>query len=52
MLNKILLHDKMYEELVAVNLIFKDYFTPFVVMVSHYEAIHSDKLKNKEKNDI
>jgi hypothetical protein len=47
MLNQIMLHHKMYEELVAVNLSFKDYFTPFVVMVSHYEAIHSDKLKNK-----
>lgn len=36
MINQELLEYAMFEEMVAVNMDFKDYFTPFAVMVSRY----------------
>lgn len=51
MINQTVLSNSMYEEMVAVNVSFGDYFTPFAVLVSYYEAIDSAKVI-RPKNDL
>lgn len=54
MINQIILQHRMFEEMVAINMEFKDYYTPFAVMVSHYETILNEESgrNKKQKNDL
>lgn len=42
----------MFEEMVAVNVGFGDWWTPFVVLVSYYEAMGVDKKEGRPRNDM
>lgn len=42
----------MYEEMVEINIVFGDCFTPFVVLVSRYERIGMANCAIGQKNDM
>jgi hypothetical protein len=51
-INGLLLENSMYEEMVEVNIMFGDCFTPFVVLVSRYERIELSNSVVVQKNDM
>lgn len=42
----------MYEEMVEINIVFGDCFTPFVVLVSRYERVDVSNGVIAQKNDM